>query len=68
MKRCCCLSKFNTTTGIVKFSEVYLGEAGADDFQDGGSSSDGCGGGPLSLEQHISSAREALGVDSHHSR
>uniref|UniRef100_A0A3Q2PY53 Tetratricopeptide repeat protein 28 n=1 Tax=Fundulus heteroclitus TaxID=8078 RepID=A0A3Q2PY53_FUNHE len=55
-------------TGIVKFNEVYLGEAGLDtsDFQDGG----GCpvGGGPMSLDQYIFNAREALGVDSHHSR
>uniref|UniRef100_A0A3Q1EMK7 Tetratricopeptide repeat protein 28 n=2 Tax=Acanthochromis polyacanthus TaxID=80966 RepID=A0A3Q1EMK7_9TELE len=57
--------------GIVKFNEVYLGEAGleATEFQDGGGSPQGGGGGgPLSLEQYISNAREALGVDSHYSR
>ncbi|XP_038589035.1 tetratricopeptide repeat protein 28 isoform X1 [Micropterus salmoides] len=56
--------------GIVKFNEVYLGEAGAE-FQDGGGSPQGgggAGGGPLSLEQYIWNAREALGVDSHYSR
>ncbi|XP_030005502.1 tetratricopeptide repeat protein 28 isoform X3 [Sphaeramia orbicularis] len=54
-------------TGIVKFNEVYLGEA---EFQDGGGSPQGGGtsGGPLSLEQYVSNAREALGVDSHYSR
>ncbi|XP_051267746.1 tetratricopeptide repeat protein 28 isoform X1 [Dicentrarchus labrax] len=60
-------------TGIVKFNEVYLGEAGveASEFQDGGGSPQGgggAGGGPLSLEQYICNAREALGVDSHYSR
>ncbi|XP_041666809.1 tetratricopeptide repeat protein 28 isoform X1 [Cheilinus undulatus] len=60
-------------TGIVKFNEVYLGEAGAEtsEFQDGGGSPQsggGVGGGPLTLEQYISNAREALGVDSHYSR
>ncbi|XP_044031233.1 tetratricopeptide repeat protein 28 isoform X1 [Siniperca chuatsi] len=57
-------------TGIVKFNEVYLGEAGVE-FQDGGGSPQGgggAGGGPLSLEQYICNAREALGVDSHYSR
>ncbi|KAM3600414.1 uncharacterized protein V6R79_023063 [Siganus canaliculatus] len=44
-------------TGIVKFNEVFLGEGGAEDFQD-------AGGGPQSLEQYIVNAREALGVDS----
>uniref|UniRef100_A0A3B5AI73 Tetratricopeptide repeat protein 28 n=1 Tax=Stegastes partitus TaxID=144197 RepID=A0A3B5AI73_9TELE len=55
-------------TGIVKFNEVYLGEGGLDmsELQDGGGSPQG--GGPLSLEQYISNAREALGVDSHYSR
>ncbi|XP_035996543.1 tetratricopeptide repeat protein 28 isoform X2 [Fundulus heteroclitus] len=55
-------------TGIVKFNEVYLGEAGLDtsDFQDGGGSP--VGGGPMSLDQYIFNAREALGVDSHHCR
>uniref|UniRef100_UPI0037E8FAB7 tetratricopeptide repeat protein 28 n=1 Tax=Semicossyphus pulcher TaxID=241346 RepID=UPI0037E8FAB7 len=60
-------------TGIVKFNEVYLGETGVDssEFQDGGASPQGggggggAGGGPLSLEQYICNAREALGVDSH---
>ncbi|KAM3874095.1 tetratricopeptide repeat protein 28 [Diretmus argenteus] len=59
-------------TGIVKFNEVYLGEAGieASEFLDGGASPQGggAGGGPLSLEQYICNAREALGVDSHYSR
>lgn len=55
-------------TGILKFHEVYLGEGvseGGSDFQDGG------GGGMVSsssLEQHIASAREALGVESYYSR
>ncbi|KAM4527799.1 tetratricopeptide repeat protein 28 isoform 2-T2 [Odontesthes bonariensis] len=55
-------------TGIVKFHEVYLGEAGpeASEFQDGGGSPQGAG--PLSLEQYICNAREALGVDNHYSR
>ncbi|XP_028273839.1 tetratricopeptide repeat protein 28 [Parambassis ranga] len=58
-------------TGIVKFNEVYLGEAGLEEFHDGGGSPQGGGGGgggPLSLEQYIYNAREALGVDSHYSR
>lgn len=59
--------------GIVKFHEVYLGEAGVEtsEFQDGGESPQGgtgAGGGHLSLEQYICNAREALGVDSHYSR
>lgn len=61
-------------TGILKFHEVYLGEGASDggtsDFQEGGggsvSAGGGCGG--SSLEQHISNAREALGVDSYYSR
>ncbi|XP_015232317.1 PREDICTED: tetratricopeptide repeat protein 28-like isoform X2 [Cyprinodon variegatus] len=55
-------------TGIVKFNEVYLGEGGPDtsEFQDGARSPHG--GGSVSLDQYICSAREALGVDSHHSR
>ncbi|XP_061672969.1 tetratricopeptide repeat protein 28-like isoform X1 [Syngnathoides biaculeatus] len=53
--------------GILKFHEVYLGEGISEvgsDFQEGG------GGlvGALSLEQHIASAREALGVESYYSR
>ncbi len=62
------------STGIVKFNEVYLGEAGVEtpEFQDGSGSPQGGGGGggggPLSLEQYICNAREALGVDSHYSR
>ncbi|XP_026153474.1 tetratricopeptide repeat protein 28 isoform X2 [Mastacembelus armatus] len=54
--------------GIVKFNEVYLGEAGVEvsEFLDGGGSPQG--GGPLSLEQYICNAREALGVDCHYSR
>ena len=65
----------------MKFNEVYLGESGLDtsEFQDGGGSPQsggggggggggGVGGGPLSLEQYICNAREALGVDSHYSR
>ncbi|TKS84970.1 Tetratricopeptide repeat protein 28 [Collichthys lucidus] len=65
-------------TGIVKFNEVYLGEAGveASELQDGGGGGGspqggggaGGGGGPLSMEQYICNAREALGVDSHYSR
>lgn len=63
----------NVTAGIVKFHEVYLGEAGMEtsEFQDGGESPQGgtgVGGGHLSLEQYICNAREALGVDSHYSR
>lgn len=61
----------NVTAGIVKFHEVYLGEAGVDtsEFQDGGESPQGgTGAGVLSLEQYICNAREALGVDSHYSR
>uniref|UniRef100_A0A3Q2VKA4 Tetratricopeptide repeat protein 28 n=1 Tax=Haplochromis burtoni TaxID=8153 RepID=A0A3Q2VKA4_HAPBU len=60
-------------TGIVKFNEVYLGEAGLEvsEFKDGsGSPQSGGGavGGSLSLEQYIHNAREALGVDSHYNR
>ncbi|XP_058473226.1 tetratricopeptide repeat protein 28 isoform X1 [Solea solea] len=60
-------------TGIVKFNEVYLGEAGADvsELQEGGGGGGGGGGAgasPLSLDQHIYNAREFLGVESHHSR
>lgn len=56
------------STGILKFHEVYLGEGvseGGTEFQEGG------GGGVVSgssLEQHIASAREALGVESYYSR
>uniref|UniRef100_A0AAZ3SWY4 Tetratricopeptide repeat protein 28 n=1 Tax=Oncorhynchus tshawytscha TaxID=74940 RepID=A0AAZ3SWY4_ONCTS len=53
-------------TGIVKFHEVYLGEGGAElqasEIQGGGVS--GC----QTLEQHITAAREALGVDDYYSR
>lgn len=57
----------------MKFNEVYLGEAGVDgsEYQDGARSphsGPGAGGGPLTLEQYVSNAREALGVDSHYSR
>lgn len=61
-------------TGILKFHEVYLGEGASDggtsDFQEGGGGSVPAGGscGGSSLEQHISNAREALGVDSYYSR
>lgn len=59
------------TTGILKFNEVYLGEPGFE-MQDGSGSPPGGGGGagviPLSLDQLICNAREALGVDSHYSR
>uniref|UniRef100_A0AAZ3R4T9 CHAT domain-containing protein n=1 Tax=Oncorhynchus tshawytscha TaxID=74940 RepID=A0AAZ3R4T9_ONCTS len=52
-------------TGIVKFHEVYLGEGGAElqasEIQGGGVS--GC----QTLEQHITAAREALGVDDYYS-
>ncbi|KAM3868291.1 tetratricopeptide repeat protein 28-like [Diretmus argenteus] len=57
--------------GILKFHEVYLGEGVSDvgpEFQEGGG---GGGGGVVSgssLEQHIASAREALGVESYYSR
>ncbi|XP_069556867.1 tetratricopeptide repeat protein 28 isoform X1 [Brachyistius frenatus] len=57
--------------GIVKFNEVYLGEAGLEEFQDEGGSPQGgggAGGSPMSLEQYICNAREALGVDTHYSR
>ncbi|XP_033845014.1 tetratricopeptide repeat protein 28 [Periophthalmus magnuspinnatus] len=54
-------------TGIVKFHEVYLGEA---DYQDGDRSPQGFGAGvvPFTLEQYITNAREALGVDGLYSR
>ncbi|XP_059214709.1 tetratricopeptide repeat protein 28 [Centropristis striata] len=64
-------------TGIVKFNEVDLGEATVEEFHDGGGGggggggspqAGGAGGGPLSLDQYICNAREALGVDSHYSR
>ncbi|XP_076842600.1 tetratricopeptide repeat protein 28 isoform X2 [Brachyhypopomus gauderio] len=62
-------------SGILKFHEVYLGEGASDsgmaDFQEvgGGSAVGSGGGGPSSsLEQHIASAREALGVDAYYSR
>ncbi|KAK6322674.1 hypothetical protein J4Q44_G00074660 [Coregonus suidteri] len=52
-------------TGIVKFHEVYLGEGGselqASEIQGGGVS--GC----QTLEQQITAAREALGVDNYYS-
>ncbi|XP_035496127.2 tetratricopeptide repeat protein 28-like isoform X1 [Scophthalmus maximus] len=54
--------------GILKFHEVYLGEGlseGGSDFQEGGGSGVFSGS---SLEQHIASAREALGVESYYSR
>uniref|UniRef100_A0AAX7UUQ1 Tetratricopeptide repeat protein 28 n=1 Tax=Astatotilapia calliptera TaxID=8154 RepID=A0AAX7UUQ1_ASTCA len=59
--------------GIVKFNEVYLGEAGLEvsEFKDGSGSpqsGEGAVGGSLSLEQYIHNAREALGVDSHYNR
>uniref|UniRef100_A0A4W4DN26 Tetratricopeptide repeat protein 28 n=1 Tax=Electrophorus electricus TaxID=8005 RepID=A0A4W4DN26_ELEEL len=61
-------------SGILKFHEVYLGEgaleSSAADFQEAGggsgTASGGCGAGS-SLEQHIASAREALGVDAYYS-
>lgn len=57
----------------MKFNEVYLGEAGVDGpgYQEGTrspQSGPGASGGPLTLEQYIGNAREALGVDSHYSR
>ncbi|CAN9504591.1 unnamed protein product [Ophioblennius macclurei] len=67
-------------SGILKFNEVYLGEAGLEvlEFQDnresphgggGGGGAEGGGGGKaMSLEQYISNAREALGVESLYSR
>ncbi|KAJ7987050.1 hypothetical protein DPEC_G00334740 [Dallia pectoralis] len=52
-------------TGIVKFHEVHLEEGGAElqvsELQGGGAS--GC----QTLEQHITAAREALGVDNYYS-
>uniref|UniRef100_A0A8C2XDM3 Tetratricopeptide repeat protein 28 n=1 Tax=Cyclopterus lumpus TaxID=8103 RepID=A0A8C2XDM3_CYCLU len=54
--------------GILKFHEVYLGEGmseGGSDFQEGSVSGVVSGS---SLEQHIASAREALGVESYYSR
>ncbi|XP_028826917.1 tetratricopeptide repeat protein 28 isoform X3 [Denticeps clupeoides] len=60
-------------SGILKFHEVYLGEGvsegGAAEFHEGcGTLQAGVGTGGSSLEQLISSAREALGVDSYYSR
>ncbi|TRY67988.1 hypothetical protein DNTS_035551 [Danionella cerebrum] len=61
-------------SGILKFHEVYLGEGasegGSGDFQEscGGSVAAGSSCGGSSLEQFISNAREALGVDSYYSR
>ncbi|XP_056434200.1 tetratricopeptide repeat protein 28 isoform X2 [Gadus chalcogrammus] len=58
--------------GIIKFHQVYLGESGGErsEFHEGGASTVGGGvnGSGQSLEQYISNAREALGVDSHYSR
>ncbi|KAJ8415510.1 hypothetical protein AAFF_G00424900 [Aldrovandia affinis] len=58
--------------GILKFHEVYLGEGmseGGAEFQEGSSVClQGGRGSGSSLEQHISSAREALGVESYYSR
>uniref|UniRef100_A0A8C4YXE9 Tetratricopeptide repeat domain 28 n=1 Tax=Gadus morhua TaxID=8049 RepID=A0A8C4YXE9_GADMO len=54
--------------GILKFHEVYLGEGlteGGSEFQEGGTGGVALGS---SLEQHIASAREALGVESYYSR
>ncbi|KAJ3603529.1 hypothetical protein NHX12_028274, partial [Muraenolepis orangiensis] len=54
--------------GILKFHEVYLGEGlsdGGSEFQEGGAGGVALGS---SLEQHIASAREALGVESYYSR
>ncbi|XP_077456276.1 tetratricopeptide repeat protein 28 isoform X1 [Stigmatopora argus] len=56
--------------GILKFHEVYLGEGISEvgsDFQEGGLSG-GAVVSASSLEQHIASAREALGVESYYSR
>ncbi|XP_051973270.1 tetratricopeptide repeat protein 28 isoform X3 [Xyrauchen texanus] len=60
-------------SGILKFHEVYLGEGasegGAPDFQEGGATVPvGTSSVGSSLEQHISNARVALGVDSYYSR
>ncbi|XP_072310398.1 tetratricopeptide repeat protein 28 isoform X3 [Eucyclogobius newberryi] len=54
-------------TGIVKFHEVFLGGAEYQD-EDGSPQGLGAGIGPLTLEQYITNAREALGVDGHYSR
>ncbi|KAL2079565.1 hypothetical protein ACEWY4_025309 [Coilia grayii] len=64
--------------GILKFHEVYLGEGvseGDPEFQEGAGGGGGGGGGVglgvaggSSLEQYVSSAREALGVESYYSR
>lgn len=62
------------SSGILKFHEVYLGEGvseGDPDFQEGAGGGGGGGAGVAggsSLEQYISSAREALGVESYYSR
>ena len=56
------------SAGILKFHEVYLGEGlteGGSEFQEGGTGGVALGS---SLEQHIASAREALGVESYYSR
>lgn len=61
------LLPLSLSAGILKFHEVYLGEGvseGGTEFQEGS-------GGVISgssLEQHIASAREALGVESYYSR
>ncbi|KAL2099941.1 hypothetical protein ACEWY4_004335 [Coilia grayii] len=57
-------------SGILKFHEVYVGEGvsegGASEFQESGN---GVGPAPgSSLDQHIASTREALGVESYYSR
>ncbi|XP_018608454.1 tetratricopeptide repeat protein 28-like isoform X3 [Scleropages formosus] len=56
--------------GILKFHGVYLGEGmleAGPDFQDAAGGLQG-GSSVSSLEQHITRAREALGVDSYYSR
>ncbi|XP_076139979.1 tetratricopeptide repeat protein 28-like [Alosa pseudoharengus] len=58
-------------SGILKFHEVYVGEGGSEggsaEFQESGG---GVGSPPAasSLDQHIASTREALGVESYYSR
>lgn len=66
--------RLSVSSGILKFHEVYLGEGvseGDPDFQEGAGGGGGGGAGVAggsSLEQYISSAREALGVESYYSR
>lgn len=61
------LLPLSLSAGILKFHEVYLGEG----VSEGGMEFQESSGGVISgssLEQHIASAREALGVESYYSR